>query len=150
MPTLQANHDYIPPSFLHSHDSMLHHEYGLDASCVRLWCVLHVFCVGERWLSNGEAVRESLITASRTKTELWSHVSHTVYSSSPPVPPMCARHFVILELDTVCVWYHPKALCSTKHMSMQKRWKECDTRSEPFAIEHVCHDITDMFLGCDQ
>ena len=70
---------------------------------VRLWCLLHASLAGERWLSDSASVRENLVAAYVMKTELWSRVSHTLYRISPPVPPMWARQFMILTLDTMCV-----------------------------------------------
>ena len=149
-PTPQARYDYIPALLPHSYDSMLRHEYGLDASGVRLWCVLHASSMGERWLSDPESVKQSLIAAARTKSDFWSQVSHTVFRNSPLTPPMWARRFVILALDTVCVWHHPKALCSTRHFSVHERWQRYNTIPAPPAVDYVSHDVTGMFPDCDK
>ena len=124
---------------------MLRHEYGLDASGVRLWCVLHASSKGERWLSDCESVKQSLITAARTKLEFWSQVSHIVFRNSPRTPPMWARRFVILALDSVCVWYHPKALCSTKHFIVFERWQRHNNIPAPPTVDYISHDVTGMF-----
>ena len=149
-PTPQARYDYIPALLPHSHDSMLRHEYGLDASGVRLWYVLHASSKGERWLSDCESVKQSLITAARTKSEFRSQVSHTVFRNSPVTPPMWAGRFVILALDSVCVRHHPKTLCSTKHFSVYERWQRYNMIPAPPTVDYISHDVTGMFPDCER
>ena len=149
-PTPQARYDYIPALLPHSHNSMLRHEYGLDASGVRFWFVLHASSKSERCLSDCEAVKQSLITAARIKSELWSQVSHTVFRNSPPTSPMWAHRFVILALDSICVWYHPKALCSTMHFSVHERWQRYNTIPAPPIVDYMSHDVTRMFPDCER
>ena len=113
-------------------------------------CDYAVSSKGERWLSDFESVKQGLITAVRTKSDLWSQVSHTVFRNGPLTPPMWARRLVILALDSVCVWHHAKALCRTRHFSVYERWKRYNTILAPLAVDYISHDVTHMFPDCER
>ena len=61
---------------------------------------------------------------------------------------MRAHQFVIMTLNTTCVWQHPKALCSTLHFPLDSRWREINTSQDPTAIDYVHEDTPGWIANC--
>jgi hypothetical protein len=96
-----------PGTWSHLHDATLRHEFGLDASGIRLWCMLQASEFGDRWLGDISAVRQHLRNVRAEKPQLWLHMSHAPLSSTVPnVPRMWARQFLMLTLGAY-TWEPP-------------------------------------------
>ena len=141
VPTPSAKYDYIPVSLPHSYDSVLRHEFGLDSSGFRLWCMFQSPAEGTHWLGDQSAVRQHLLSAQSSKPPLWPRISHRVTPQGPRVPPMWARRFVILKLGCVCVWSHPRHFVSAHHIAVNNQWSDTSSCDSPNAIDYVPSDV---------
>ena len=142
IPSPDEKYDYVSACLPHGHDRVLHHEFGLDAAGVRLWCINQASGKGERWLRDGSAVKTTLVTAHTEKGELWWRYSHTPHTNNVSVPPMWARRYVIQTLGTTCVWHHPKSLCTASHFAINPQWLDTSTCSAPTVVDYVYLDVT--------